>query len=178
MAQDLQAKFDVDEFIPIQNLFGKNEDGWQGITDGFVKVAGVWEPFWPPVPDTGPIPPGVYLLSPTSQSLGNSLTCWALFDTAPYVASGHTISQVRCLVAWKDRPVTFTWYLADRPAHAASWARSRVPEYAGRSIYHNAAPGSIIAFDDGISNGFTLTKTAGIGWSTEISSIRCELTLT
>jgi len=129
-----------------------------------------WNTVWE-VPTAPPPSGGTVLLNATSSSIGSSTTAWALFNTAAYQGR---ITAVRALVAWKTG-TSYTWTLAAR-ASGGSISRSKLPEYQNRSIYHNVASGSIASYNSGAATGFTLTKPAGVGWSTEIGSVRMEVT--
>lgn len=131
-----------------------------------------WDTVWE-VPTAPPPAGGTVLLNATSSSIGSSTTAWALFNTAAYQGR---ITAVRALVAWKTG-TSYTWTLSAR-ASGGSISRSKLPEYQNRSIYHSVAPGSIASYNSGAATGFTLTKPAGVGWNTEISSVRMEVTYT
>jgi hypothetical protein len=133
-----------------------------------------WRQWWPPT-GSGPPPitPGIYTLSATSQSIGSSTTAWALFNTAPYLGR---ITDVKCQLFWKNS-TAYTFQIADRAAAAGSISRDKLAEYQDRAISHGVAAASIAAINAGTSNGFTLTKPAGVGWSVEIGYIRMIVTV-
>jgi hypothetical protein len=169
------------------------QGGQRTVTKVYVNVAGTdrvvtkayvntssgpipqWRQWWPPT-GSGPPPitPGVYFLTPTSQSIPSGTTAWALFNTAPYLGR---ITDVRAGIYWKN-PTAYTFQLADRAAAAGSIARDKLAEYDDRLIYHTMAAASLAAINAGSSTGFTVTKPAGVGWDVEAGYFRLRLEVT
>lgn len=163
------------------NLYVRVGGLWKSATEAYVRVGGQWLQWWPrdgvDPPDPGQCPtPGVYLLNPTAQSIGASTTAWAEFDLTDFTQGTDCATNVRVLLNWNNA-TSYQFTIAGRPS-GGSIVRDKLPEYQGRSIYHNVAQATIDAINSGQAIGVTLTKPAGVGWDVELSgNIRLEVTV-
>lgn len=163
---------------PNAGVFVRVGGTWKTVESAFVRVNGTWKQWWPKAdapdpPDPNPPTPGVYELNASSSSIGSSFTAWAEFNI-PSNFIGH-ITLVRCIISWLTG-TAYVFQIAGRPS-GGSINRDKLAEYQGRTIYHNVSASTVQAFNSGAAKGFTLTKPSGVGWNTEISSIRAEITV-
>ena len=150
---------------------------WKPATEAFVREGGSWKQWYPKDGGVEPPPdcnlPGIYELNNIGSSIGSSTTAWADFDMTGYQGCG--ITNVRAIISWLTG-TSYTFTIWADPA-GIGYNRNKLPEYQGRTIYHNLSASQISAFESGAATRIRLTKPQGVGWSTEISNIRLEVTL-
>jgi hypothetical protein len=150
---------------------------WTRVEEAYVRADGSWKQFFGPEtvepPPTKP-PAGTYILPATALYLGSETNGYAEFNTEAY--RGY-ITQIRARVSWKYSG-TFTSAWSGRPN--GNFYRNIDPDFGGQTIDHRIDTfdaSSLTDFNSGAAIGFSFTKPSGTTWSTWISNVQLNLTI-
>jgi len=152
-------------FVPVNRIWGQNGTEFTHL--------------WPDETDPGPtpLPPGTYILSPTSISLPSSKTGgFAEFDTTPYQGR---ITEVIARVSYNSWIATLNDVMVwrGRPSNTSYRSVTMIDSYRNTTIDHRMeviAPVALTEFNNGSATGFNMSATF-LNINTAISNVRLRL---